>query len=136
MQAPTRRDNGSFVLSFFRDVYRLSAVKKAAYKFTDAFSITIDVENSNLTTVTLVPKVNVCRPWDALIGEFCNEVLDQDLRETIAEETNSIRDLILAQAFSEVSIFHPEFDRPSGQSPTDGGSNEGAEQLAEAAALR
>ena len=39
-----------------------------------------------------------------LEGEFRNELLDQDLRETIAEETERVRNLLLAQAFSGLSL--------------------------------
>jgi len=119
-------------VSFPRDVYRLAAVKKAAYKYTGSFSISIEVDNSSATVVRLVPKSNTSRQWPSLIEEFPNEVLDQDLRETIAGETSGVRDLILAQAFSEVSVFHPEIDRPSGQLPANATSNGYAEPPAEA----
>ena len=42
-----------------------------------------------------------------LANDFPNQVLDQDLRESIAEETKSVRDLILAQAFSGLPILDP-----------------------------
>jgi hypothetical protein len=45
-----------------------------------------------------------------MAGEFCNEVLDQELREIIAEETVGIRDLLLAQAFSKTSLIDPELE--------------------------
>jgi hypothetical protein len=45
-----------------------------------------------------------------MAGEFCNEVLDQELRETIAEETAGIRNLLLAQAFSKTSLIDPELE--------------------------
>jgi hypothetical protein len=34
-------------------------------------------------------------------------VLDQELRETVAEETKSVRDLLLAQTFSGLSLVDP-----------------------------
>jgi His-Xaa-Ser system protein HxsD len=49
-------------------------------------------------------------PIDKLVGEFCNEVLDQDLRETVAEETTGIRNLLLAQAFSKTSLIDSELE--------------------------
>jgi hypothetical protein len=35
-----------------------------------------------------------------LEGNFRNELLDQDLRESIADQTERVRNLLLAQAFS------------------------------------
>jgi hypothetical protein len=46
----------------------------------------------------------------ALEGEFRNELLDQDLRETIAEETGRVRNLLLAQAFSGLSLTDADAD--------------------------
>lgn len=37
--------------------------------------------------------------------DFKREVLDQDLRSTIASETEQIRNLILAHAFSKTSLI-------------------------------
>jgi hypothetical protein len=37
-------------------------------------------------------------------GDFRNEILDQDLRESIAEETAQVRNLLLVQAFSGLSV--------------------------------
>jgi len=45
--------------------------------------------------------------FDFLAGEFQNEVLDQELREAVAEETKGIQNLLLAQAFSATSLLDP-----------------------------
>ena len=39
----------------------------------------------------------------ALPRKFSREVLDQDLREIVAEETRAVRDILLAHTFSDVS---------------------------------
>ncbi len=41
---------------------------------------------------------------DEFEAAFRNEVLDQDLRRTIARETASLRNAILAHAFSKTGI--------------------------------
>jgi His-Xaa-Ser system protein HxsD len=83
------------------DVYRLSAVKKAAYRFGARCFISIVMIDGGPIRVTLIPKSNACDPRE-LEGDFQNEVLDQDLREAIAEETKRVRSLLLAHAFSGV----------------------------------
>jgi His-Xaa-Ser system protein HxsD len=90
------------VVEFDPKVYRLSAVKKASYKFGDRFHILIG-SSTNSIHVTLRAKDEIADPAQ-LVGEFCNEVLDQDLREQVAQETEAIRNLLMAQAFSATSL--------------------------------
>jgi len=48
---------------------------------------------------------------DRFVGEFCNSLLDFELRRQIEAETAPIRQLILAKAFSESGVLE---DNPSG----------------------
>jgi His-Xaa-Ser system protein HxsD len=100
--------DGTRLLTFDSEVYRLSAIKKAAYKFGGLFHILIE-QHGQVAEVRLTPKES-CKSPDAFVGEFCNEVLDQDLRETVAEETAGIRNLLLAQAFSKTSLIDSELE--------------------------
>lgn len=90
-------------LNFDAAVYRLTAVKKAAYKFGDRCLVEIEATPDQSIRVRIGPKGSAQLP-EGLVAEFRNEVLDQDLRETIAEETGDVRNLLLAQAFSAVSL--------------------------------
>jgi His-Xaa-Ser system protein HxsD len=80
-------------------VYRISAVKKAAYRMGDRCFVRLDVLADGGMRVGLTAKSDKVA-IAALEGEFLNELLDQDLREAIAEETERVRNLLLAQAFS------------------------------------
>jgi His-Xaa-Ser system protein HxsD len=100
--------DGTRVVTFDAAVYRSNAVKKAAYKYGGLFYVLI-AQRDDLIEVRLKPKES-CTPPDAQVGEFCNEVLDQELRETIADETSGIRDLLLAQAFSKTTLIDPELE--------------------------
>jgi His-Xaa-Ser system protein HxsD len=91
-------------LEFDPAIYHLSAIKKAAYKFGDRFHIQLLTIEGGWVRVGLKPKVAMESP-EFLAGEFCNEVLDQELREVVAEETQPVRDLLLAQAFSATSLI-------------------------------
>ena len=90
-------------------VYRLSAVKKAAYRFGDRCCANVEVASDNCIRVQIQPRV-VSESVSDLEFEFRNEVLDQELREQIAAETERIRNLILAEAFSKVSIINEAGD--------------------------
>jgi len=83
-------------------IFRLSAIKKAAYRLGSHYYIQLEKTTDKYIDVILQPK-------DAKIlqnasGVFRNEILDQELREIVAEETKLIRDLLLAQVFSSVSL--------------------------------
>lgn len=100
--------DGTLVVTFDSTIYRSNAIKKAAYKYGGLFYVHI-TQLDRATEVRLKPKESCTTP-DALVGEFCNEVLDQELRETVAEETAGIRDLLLAQAFSKTTLIDPELE--------------------------
>ena len=103
-----RLPDGTQLMTFDSTVYRLSAIKKAAYKFGGLFHILIE-QHDQVTDVRMKPKESNA-PIDTLVGDFCNEVLDQDLRETVAEETVGVRNLLLAQAFSKTSLIDSEME--------------------------
>ncbi len=85
-------DDGAQVMSFNAAVYGLNAIKKAAYAFDDDFYIFIE-PHERMTEVCLIPKE--CRkPPAALVGAFCNEVLDQELRERVTAEITGIHNLL------------------------------------------
>src|ERR1035438_9363574 len=100
--------DGSFVARFDRNVYRLNAVKKAGDTYVNIFHVSIE-EADGFVVVSLWPSSSNTDPEEA-VGRFCNEVLDQELREEIAAETNGVRDLLLAQAFSKTSLIDSELE--------------------------
>jgi His-Xaa-Ser system protein HxsD len=103
-----RLPDGTRLLTFDSAIYRVSAIKKAAYKFGGLFHILLG-QHDQVTEVRLKPKESCASP-DAFVGEFCNEVLDQELRETVADETAGVRNLLLAQAFSKTSLIDSELE--------------------------
>src|SRR4051794_30245879 len=102
-------DAAAETLTIDLKIYRLEAVKKAAYKFGDKAHITLETAENHGVRVTLRAKRVLDNPA-YLAGEFQNEVLDQELREVVAAETKPIRDLLLAQAFSATNLVHPDLD--------------------------
>ncbi len=64
-------------------VYRLEAIKKAAYKFGDRCFVQIDTDANGRVAVTLKAKRVLMDDVEQLAGEFRNEVLDQELREVV-----------------------------------------------------
>lgn len=100
------RDGENMVLSVDTRIYSLDAIKKTAYKFAAVTSVVLE-PNADGTVAVLFNFDGAHRKSDPdrVIADFCNELLDQDLRETIKRETAPIRNLILAHAFSRSSLI-------------------------------
>jgi His-Xaa-Ser system protein HxsD len=102
-------ENGAVVGKLDTRVYRLAAIKKAAYRLADRFGISFDLLGDEQVEVRLQAKT----AWteaeaEDVIRTFKQELLDQELREHIAEETAPIRTLILAHAFSKTGLIRDE----------------------------
>jgi His-Xaa-Ser system protein HxsD len=88
----------------------LSAIKKAAYRFSDRLFVAIDPGRELEVTVRFSPKPGIDADLKVAVGEFRNELLDQDLRERIRGETEGVRRLLLAHALSQVPLIQPELE--------------------------
>jgi His-Xaa-Ser system protein HxsD len=94
------------VLELDTAIYRVAAIKKAAYKFGGRCLVTIALVTERKAELTIVchdTGVDV----QQLVREIHCEVSDQELREVVLEETAGIRNLLLAQAFSATSLIDP-----------------------------
>jgi His-Xaa-Ser system protein HxsD len=92
-------------------LYNLEAVFKAAYHFTDRCYIFLarTPESPELVSVTLMAK-KVIADIRALVGEFCNELVDHQIRLTLSREVGPLRELIVAQAFAEGNLLDAQRD--------------------------
>jgi len=90
------------VVKFNSDVYGLNAIKKSAYKFRRRLSVLVE-RRDHINEVRLIPYAYRDSLY-ALVREFCNEVLDQELRERVAREMVGIRNLLLAQASPKAAL--------------------------------
>lgn len=98
------------VLQVDTTIYCLDAVLRACYKFTDRcyLFLTRETESPDLVNVFLMSKSR--DHIGNITGEFCNELVDQSLRLSLSQEFGPIRELIVAQAFSEGNLLDPQRD--------------------------
>jgi His-Xaa-Ser system protein HxsD len=98
----------SLRVRFALDVFDLETIKKAAYRLGDRCTVDITLEGQEIVCgVHPLPKV----PADVvatLPDDLRTEVLDQDLRRTVALETTAIRNSVLAYAFSRTGLQDSE----------------------------
>ncbi len=89
---------------FSTAVYSIDTVKKAAYRFSDRCSFNFSLSGAEIVcTLEFPPNYTTEKAADVKNG-FRNEVLDQDLRQSIAAETEHVRNTILAYAFSKTGL--------------------------------
>lgn len=105
-----RQQTDTVTVAYSTAVYSLAAIKKAAYRLGDRCYCHISAPDpvEGTVQVVLTPKPGVDSA--TLAAEFSQEVLDQDLRECVAEQTAGIRAAIIAQAFSSPSLVAPALD--------------------------
>ena len=90
--------------SFAANVFALEVIKKAAYQFTDRASFDFRAaEGEIVVRLDFAPAIDAVAAA-TLVADFRNEVLDQDLRQSISEETAPTRNAILAYAFSRTGL--------------------------------
>ncbi len=99
-------------------VYTRQAILKAMYWCTDVAHV--HCPESSDARIEIHVKLKEPRPTlknpkpvaiDQFVREFCNALLDFELRSQIDAETSPIRELILAKAFSESGVLE---DSPPG----------------------
>jgi His-Xaa-Ser system protein HxsD len=96
-------------------IYHESALMKVVYRFTDRCFVHLQHRSDKIVEVRFQSK-NPQEPLDHIAGDFCNELLDQTLREIIGRESEPVRNLVLAHALSRGHITNskptcPQDDR-------------------------
>jgi His-Xaa-Ser system protein HxsD len=87
-------------LQFPRVAYSADAIQRAAYRFCDRFVLDLEVEDDHFRCTLSCP--DEIEP--STVVDFRKEVLDQTLRERIRSETEGVRNVILAVAFSNADL--------------------------------
>ncbi|MFY2556858.1 His-Xaa-Ser system protein HxsD [Corallococcus terminator] len=90
-------------------VYRLAAIQKSAYRFAERCTAVLGSPEADRLSVRFVFGPTVTEQ-DALetVRLFFQELLDQELREQVGDETRALRALILAQAFSRTDLIRKD----------------------------
>jgi His-Xaa-Ser system protein HxsD len=98
----------SIALEIDTSLYEPKSVLRACYKLTDRayFFVSPCPETPSLLAVLLSGK-REDENLTTLVGDLCNELLDQQIRESLAREAGSVRELIVAQAFAEGNLLDP-----------------------------
>lgn len=86
--------------------YRLVAVQKAAYRLAHRCTVVLGAQAAHTLPISFRFPEETSEPAALeAVRLFFQELLDQELREQIGEETRAFRALILAQAFSRTDLL-------------------------------
>lgn len=90
-------------LEIDEQIYCIEVVQKASYRFIDRLTILISKSDGKLTC-EIEPVIGTEAQLDENVANFKRELLDQQLRKQIKDETESARNLILSYAFSRSGL--------------------------------
>jgi His-Xaa-Ser system protein HxsD len=89
---------------FSTQAFALDSIKKAAYRFSDVMSVDFVPQRDEIKCTLHFIAGRTEEDILRFVAEFKTEVLDQDLRATIAKETAPIRNAVLGYAFSKTGL--------------------------------
>lgn len=96
----------SIVLSFDAAAYSVLAVQKACHRFSNLAAFEVQTKPAEVVvTATLLDAHAEQSHVAYLSGQLRNEALEQTLRETVRQQTEGTRHLILAHAFSRTGLI-------------------------------
>ena len=117
----TRFVDGAVRVSLTVSIYPLDAILRTCYWMTERGFFYIAPMNAGAVEVTLLSKKDGQANTDQLVWDFLADLVDQSLRLKINAETRTIRELIVAQAFSEADLID---DRGQTPNPTPDSSSD------------
>lgn len=109
--ADTVHRGASSALRLSKAIYSGTAVSAASHRLTGLAHVVINESDDGTAWQIELRSIDNLQRAEALAGQLANDALDQTLRETLASQTQSIRAVIIAQAFSRASLLHPELDQ-------------------------
>lgn len=97
--------DGSFQVSVDLNLYAVEAITATSYKYTNRFYVHQQTasDNEKIVNVILESKDNNIVVSADVMRQFCNDLIDQQVRVITNEKFGYIRDLIVEEAFKPVN---------------------------------
>lgn len=92
----------SIQIHLHNSFFQAEAIKNAAFSFTNSCYIFIKPYDMHENLVRFELKVGVAENLESIVKEFCNAVLDHQVRLDLEKMNYKIRNLIVEQAFRPV----------------------------------
>jgi His-Xaa-Ser system protein HxsD len=95
-------DNDKFQVIVDMSLYTKESLVATCYKFTDRFYVHQQAMDNNVEVIFESKDGNAVT--DTIVKQFCNELIDQQVRYNTNLQFGHIRDLIVEEAFKPVSV--------------------------------
>lgn len=103
MKFPVNKiDNDKFQVVVDMSLYANESLVAACYKFTDRFYVHQQSIGNKVEVVFESKEGNAVT--ETFVKQFCNELIDQQVRYNTNQQFGHIRDLIVEEAFKPVSV--------------------------------
>ena len=99
----TKTDKEGFQVIIDLNLYSEKAIIATIYRYTDKFFVYQNTMPSNDKQVCVIFESKDGGLEENIVKQFCNDLIDQQLREITTEKYGYIRDLIVEEAFKPVS---------------------------------
>ena len=92
------------------DIYSLEILQKCFYWYGSEFIVDIDKKNNGHYKVQLEPQNGPPDTFnkEELTAKIKNDIIDHKTRDIVTKETQNVRDLLIAKAFSNTDEFDEE----------------------------
>jgi His-Xaa-Ser system protein HxsD len=94
-------DNDKFQVIVDMSLYTKESLVATCYKFTDRFYVHQQAMDNNVEVIFESKDGNAVT--DTIVKQFCNELIDQQVRYNTNLQFGHIRDLIVEEAFKPVN---------------------------------
>ena len=99
-----KTDKGGFQVTVDLNLYSEKAITATIYKYTDQFFVYQSTMPNDDKQVNVIFESKEGILDKSIVKQFCNDLIDQQLREITTEKYGHIRDLIVEEAFKPVSL--------------------------------
>ncbi|MFR9546340.1 MAG: His-Xaa-Ser system protein HxsD [Rikenellaceae bacterium] len=98
-------DNNKFQITVDYRLYSKETIVAASYKFAHLFYIhqSIDPNSESLVQIIFESKEGNEKVSELIPKQFCNELIDQQLRYNTNKQFGKIRDMIVEEAFKPIN---------------------------------
>ena len=96
--------DNNFKVAIEKALYSTEAIIAACYKFTDKFYVFQQTSSTDENIVDVIFENKEDKPvTEKDVKQFCNELIDQQVRSNTNKQFGHIRDLIVEEAFKPVN---------------------------------
>lgn len=96
-------ENNRFQVSIDLALYAKEAITATLYKFSHLFYIHQSVDSNNKSVIVIFESKDENVVDSTVVKQFCNELIDQQVRYNTNLQFGHIRDLIVEEAFKPVN---------------------------------